>query len=251
MAIQKTDAVVIARQDLRETSLVLTLYTRNFGKIKGLLRGVRGSRAESWGMGALEILSHDDIVFYDKKKGDISTVSQCDLREFFSNIRGSLGRLAHAAYIAELLDSVTDLYEKNEDVFDLLLNSLRLMDGESSPRRVARIFEIKLLHLLGLMPTLEMCANCGARVDGLAKFSSRHGGVICKSCLGSDVNARPIMAGTAKFIEHIRRFPFEKLERVKVSETVGKELEGILRGFLDYHVERRLKTLDFIRDVEG
>lgn len=250
MAIQKTDAIVLRRQDVRETSLALTFYTRDFGKIRGLLRGVRGSRAESWGLGALEILSHDDIIFYEPKKGDVSTVSQCDLKEFFGHIRGSLDRLAYAAYIAELLDSVTDLYDPNPDVFDLLSNSLRLMDGQSSPKRVARIFEIKLLHLLGLMPTLESCATCGSKIGDSAKFSVRHGGLICKNCLCSDTNARPMMAGTARFIEHIRKFPFEKLERVKVSEAVGKELESSLRKFLDYHIERHLKTLDFIREVE-
>lgn len=250
MAIQKTDAIVLRRQDVRETSLALTFYTRDFGKIKGLLRGVRGSRAESWGLGALEILSYDDIVFYEPKKGDVSTVSQCDLKEFFGHMRGALDRLAYAAYIAELLDSVTDLYDPNAEVFELLLNSLNLMNGQSSPKRVARIFEIKLLHLLGLMPTLELCANCGVKVGESAKFSVRHGGLICKDCLGSDLNARPMMAGTARFIEHIRKFPFEKLERVKVSEAVGKELEAALRKFLDYHIERRLKTLDFLKEVE-
>jgi DNA repair protein RecO (recombination protein O) len=249
MAIQKTDAIVLRRQDLRETSLVLTFYTRSFGKVKGLLRGVRGSRAEGWGMGALEILSYDDIVFYERKKTDVSTVSQCDLKEFFGRIRGSLDRLAYASYIAELLDSVTDLYEKNEEVFELLLSSLRLMNGESSPRRAARIFEIKLLDLLGLMPTLTSCANCGSKVDGAARFSVRHGGVICKSCVGSDQNATVVMAGTVKFIEHIWNFPFEKLERVKVSESVGKELESVLRRFLDYHIERRLRTIKFIKEI--
>ena len=250
MAIQKTDAIVLRRQDVRETSLVLTFFTRDFGKVKGLLRGVRGSRAESWGLGAMEALSCDEIVFYERRKSDISTVSQCDLKEFFGRIRGFLDRMAYAAYIAELLDSVTDLYDPNEEVFELLLNSLRLMNGESSPKRVARIFEIKLLHLLGLMPTLEFCANCGSKVGETSKFSVRHGGLICRDCLGSDPNARPMMAGTARFIEHIRKFPFEKLERVKVSEAVGKELEAALRKFLDYHIERRLKTLDFIKEIE-
>ena len=249
MAIQKTDAIVLRRQDVRETSLALTFYTRDFGKIRGLLRGVRGSRAESWGLGAMEILSCDDIVFYEPKKGDVSTVSQCDLKEFFGHIRGSLDRLAYAAYIVELLDSVTDLYDPNIEVFELLLNSLRLMNGESSPKRVARIFEIKLLHLLGLMPTLEFCATCGSKVGESAKFSVRHGGLICKDCLGSDLSAQPMMAGTVRFIEHVRRFPFEKLERVKVAESVGRELELALRKFLDYHIERRLKTLEFIKAI--
>ena len=126
MPIQKSEAIVLRRQPLRETSLILTFYTKDFGKIKGILRGVRGLRGQTGG-GSLEILAHDEIVFYDRKKSDIFTTSQCDLIEFFNPIRQSLERLAYAAYMAELLDSVTAIGDKNEQVFVLLLNSLRLL----------------------------------------------------------------------------------------------------------------------------
>lgn len=249
MPIQRSEAIVLRRQDIRETSLILTFYTKDFGKIKGIMRGVRGMRGQ-YGGGSFEILSHDEIIFYDRKKSDLFTTSQCDLIEFFNPIRQSLERLAYAAYITELLDSVTTLGDKNERVFDLLLNSLRLLSGEASPRRAARIFEIKLLSLLGIMPTLESCANCAKSVDSSAKFSVTQGGLICKNCLTSDKNAHAIMQGTIKFIEHIRALPFEKVARVKVANAVGRELESTLRKFLDYHIERRLRSLEFIKEIE-
>jgi DNA repair protein RecO (recombination protein O) len=249
MPIQKSEAIVLRRQDLRETSLILTFYTKDFGKIKGILRGVRGARGQ-YGGGGLEIFAHDEIVFYERRKSDIFTTSQCDLIEFFNPIRQSLERLAYAAYIAELLDSVTAFSDKNTQVFDLLLNSLKLLSGESSARRVARIFEIKLLSLLGLMPALEACANCGGKVDSKVLFSVPQGGLICGNCLETDKGALPIMQGTVRFIEHIRSLPFEKVARVKVANAVGRELEATLRKFLDYHIERRLKSLEFIKEIE-
>jgi len=250
MPIQKSEAIVLRRQDLRETSLILTFYTRGFGKIKGIVRGVRGVRAQ-YGGGALELFALDEIVFYERKNSDVFTVSQCDLAEFFNPVRQSLERLAYANYIIELLDSVTGLSDKNTEVFQLLLNSIRLLSGESSARRVARIFEIKLLGLLGLMPSLDICAYCGGKTDPSARFSIAHGGLICKTCTDKDKNALPIMAGTVKFIEHIQELPFDKVERIKVATAVGKELESVLRKFLDYHIERRLKSLEFLREIEG
>lgn len=248
MAIQKSEGIVLNRQDLRETSLILTFYTKDFGKIKGILRGVRGARVQ--GIGAsLEIFAHDEVVFYERRRSDIYTVSQCDLLEFFGPVRESLDKLAYAAYMTELLDSVTALADKNIDVFYLLLNSLNLLSGEASPRRVTRIFEIKLLHLLGLMPGFESCMNCGCPAEPNARFSLRMGGLICKNCVASDTLSRPILPGTIRFIEHIMSSPFDRVSRIKVSEPVGRELEGILRRFLDYHIERRLKTLAFIRSV--
>ncbi|MFA5146000.1 MAG: DNA repair protein RecO [Candidatus Omnitrophota bacterium] len=249
MAIQKTEAILLSRQDLRETSLILTFYTKDFGKIKGIVRGVRGPHAQ-YGGGSLEIFALDELVFYERKKSDLYTISQCDLVEFFSPIRESLERLAYAAYMAELLDSVTSLSDPHRDVFDILLNSLRLLAGEASPKRVTRIFEIKLLSLLGLMPTLDLCANCSDKAGDGARFSFRNGGLICKKCLGSDKDAAEVLQGTVKFIEHIQGLPFDKVDRIKVSSQVGEELEKILRKFLDYHIERRLKTVKFLDTID-
>ncbi len=249
MAIQKTEGILLRRQDLRETSLILTFYTRDFGKIKGIVRGVRGPRGTCGGAN-MEIFVLDEIVFYERRKSDIFTISQCDLVEFFAPVRGSLEKLAYAAYLAELMDSVTALGDRSREAFDLLLNSLILLAGDSSAKRVARIFEIKLLHLLGLMPKLESCTGCGGTVDGSARFSFRNGGLICKKCLQSDRDARPILQGTVKFIEHIRSLPFERVARIKVASEVGHELERILRKFLDFHIERRLKTVEFLKSIE-
>jgi len=249
MPIQKSLAFVLRKQELRETSLILTFYTKDFGKIKGILRGVRGPRAQCGGAN-IEIFSLDEIVFYERKRGGIFTVSNCDLIDYFYPVRKSLEKLACAAYMVELLDSVTVLGGANEGAFELLSNSLKLLSGESSAKRAARIFEIKLLSLLGLMPTMELCAGCGRRIEKDFRFSFHNGGLICDKCYAGDRNARPILAGTAKFIEHIRSYPFEKAERIKVAREVGRELEMILRRFLDYHIERRLKTVKFLSDIE-
>jgi DNA repair protein RecO (recombination protein O) len=228
---------------------ILTFYTKDFGKIKGIIRGVRGHHAQAAGA-SLEIFAYDEIVFYERRKSDIYTVSQYDLIDFFNPVRGSLEKLAYATYMIELLDSVTALGDPNTDVFDLTLNSLKLLAGEASAKRVTRIFEIRILSLLGLMPTLTVCANCGGRADTDYRFSFRLGGLICKKCFREDIDARPILPGTVKFIEYVRSYPFEKAARIKVAQEVGRELESILRKFLDYHIERRLKTLEFLKAIE-
>ena len=79
MAIQKTDALLLRKKDLRETSLILSFFTRDFGKINGVLKGVRGSRAR--GNANPLYFSLDQIVFYEKKKSDLFIISQCDTQE--------------------------------------------------------------------------------------------------------------------------------------------------------------------------
>lgn len=250
MAIQKTHGILLRRQDLRETSIILTFYTRGFGKIKGIVRGVRGPRGYAGG-GALEVISLDEIVFYERRSGDIYTISQCDLVDYFDPVRRSLDKLSYASYMAELLDSITAAADRNDEAFDLLYNSLKLLSDDASPRRSARIFEIKILYLMGLMPSMDACAGCGGDVAQGPRFSFVRGGLVCKECARSDRQSQPILPGTAKFIEHVLTAPFEKASRIKVAAPVGRELETILRRFLDYHIERRLKTVQFIREIEG
>ncbi len=249
MAIQKTEAVLLRRRDLRETSLIVTFYTRDFGKIKGIIRGVRGHRGV-FGGASLELFALDQIVFYERRRSDICTISQFDLLEFFDPVRSSLEKLAHAAYMVELLDSVTSDNDKSVDIFDLLVASLRLLSGDSSPKRVARIFEIKLLELLGIMPRLDLCGGCGAQGEGGSRFSLKNGGYLCKACSAIDKNALPILAGTARFMEQVRILPFEKASRIRVALAVGRELESLLRKLVDYHVDRRLNTVRFLHEIE-
>jgi DNA repair protein RecO (recombination protein O) len=248
MPIQKSEALVLRKQNLRETSLIVTFFTRDFGKIKGIMRGVRGGRGAQGGA-ALEIFSRDDIIFYDRKRGDIFTVSQCDLADYFGVARESLDKLAHATYMTELLDSVTSLGDANTEVYDLAVNSLKLLCTDVSAKRVARIFEIKLLSLMGLMPSVAECVNCEGSVDDSARFSLRNGGLLCKTCLGTDKAARPVLPGTIKFIEYIQNSPFEKIDHIKVPQDVARELEQILRKFLEFHIDRRLRSVDFLKEI--
>jgi len=249
MAIQKTEAVLLRRQDLRETSLILTFYTKDFGKIKGIARGVRGACGAAGGA-SHEILSLDEIVFYERKRADVFTISQCDLIDYFNLVRNDLTRLSYAAYMAELLDSVTGIADPLRDAFELLLNSFNLLSAGASPRRVARIFEIKILSLLGMMPELESCTVCGQEAAaGPSRFSFKNGGLICAKCTGQDEASSPILPGSVKFISYVQSFPYDKAAKVKVAEQVGREVEAVLRKFLDFHIERRMRTVAFIKAV--
>lgn len=248
MSIQKNPGILLRRQELRETSLILTFFTRDFGKIKGVLRGVRGSRS-AFGQAAFEPFALDEIVFYERRGRDVFTISQCDLADYFITIRSSLERLSYAAYMTELLDSITGLSDQNPGIFELTLNSLRLLSGSTSPRRVARIYEIKLMNLQGLMPNLESCVVCGNGTGHNPRFSLRNGGLVCSKCLNADRMAVSILPGTVKYMEHVRNSDFERAASVKVAQEVGKELEKLLRNYLDYHIERRLNTLKFINDI--
>ena len=153
MAIQKTDAVLLKKKDLRETSLIATFFTRDFGKVNGVLKGARGSRARS-NTNPL-FFSLEQIIFYEKKKSDLFTISQCEAHEIFLNILKDWERTSVAYYILELLDVFTEPGETIEVLFNDLLNSFRSLDSKKDATAIARLFEVRLLLTLGLWPGSE------------------------------------------------------------------------------------------------
>ncbi|MBN1872517.1 MAG: DNA repair protein RecO [Candidatus Omnitrophica bacterium] len=253
MSIHTQDAIILHERDVRETSLLIVFYTREFGKIRGLIKGVRGPRGPLGHQ--VQIFTLNRVVFYDSKRSGIHTVSQCDLIDFFEAIRSDLVKVSYAYYFVELVNALTEEEDKNPEIFDLLLNSLELLKGSSSPRRITRIFEIRLLMLSGLMPRLNRCIVCDREIDfqaasfKKAKFSYKSGGLLCERCLEHDASAFHIMAGTAHFIEHVERAPYEQLARIKVSKDVGEELEGVMKKFIKYQLDKEIRSLGFIDKV--
>jgi DNA repair protein RecO (recombination protein O) len=255
MPIHTTDAIILRKQDIRETSLLITFYTRDFGKIKGLIKGARGPKGP---LGyQVQVFTLNRIVFYDSKRAGIHTVSQCDLLDFFETIREDILKTSYAYYFVELIDALTEEKDKNEEIFDLLLNSFNLLKSEHSPKRISRVLEIRLLMLSGLMPRLDRCVLCSRQVDfktapfNKIRFSYRSGGIICEDCFEEDNSSRRISPGTALFIDHVERTTYEKLARIKVSREVGRELEEIMKKFISYRLDTRLKSLEFLEKIEG
>jgi len=248
VAIQTTDGIILKRQNLRETSVILSFYTKDFGKISGVIRGARGPKAAIGNNP--QVFSLNRIVFYERKRGNLTSVSHCDLKDYFEPIRNNLEKTVYANYFLELLDFVTIEEDVDKDMYDLLLNSLKLLAKPVSAKRVARIFEIKLMDKSGFMPEFKECANCSKAIGQDTKFSLRHGGLLCDKCQSDDKTSIAISRGTINFIERVRKSPFELVSRIKVSQDVGMELEGFLRRFVDYHIQRSLKTVEFLKKIK-
>jgi len=255
MAATKTLALVLRTQDYRDTSLLGSFYTRDYGKIRGIVKGIRDARGRFGS--TVEPFSLNEILFYRRRRGgDLHQVTQVELVDGFAAVREDLGRLAHASYFVDLLNELVEVEDPNPGIFDLTKETLDLLSTGASPRRCARIFEIKLLESLGLMPEIRNCAACRAEDPEPAFFNVSLGGIHCASCKGalkaSDRSAStPVSRGAINFLEHVRRSEISALYRVKVAQTVGEETERILRRFVDFHLNRKLKSVIFLEKIDG
>ena len=112
MSIHKTEAIILRRMDFRETSLIVDFYTRDFGKMSGILKGIRLEPNKF--ASTVEISSHNEIVFYKKINTALHLVSACDLRDKFFNLRGSIIKAGISSFMMELVSAVMQPEDRNE-----------------------------------------------------------------------------------------------------------------------------------------
>jgi len=241
MPIQKTEALTLKTFDFRETSLIVNFFTRDFGKISGLLKGIRTDPRKF--ASTLEPFSCNEIIFYQKKEA-LHLVSQCDLKENFTPLRSSIEKVTLASMIMELIDALMPVEDKNPEVFELALSCLNAMCTSYDVDKITTIFKIKILALSGFKPHFDSCIGCGSRILGDAKFSVELGGLLCSRCFKKDYKARSIFRGTTATILHIERNDITNNMRLGINPQINRELNGILRSFFNFHIEKKLKTQD-------
>jgi DNA repair protein RecO (recombination protein O) len=241
MPAEKALALVVRGTDWSETSRIATLFTREFGKVRGLAKG--GRRLKSGFEVAFDLLSVCHVVFFKKASGGLDLFTEAQLAERFPNLRRDLMSLYAGYYVAELLADGTQDYDPHPALFDVALDALRSFTADRVPGLVSR-FELAWLKELGYSPRLDACAVCGAR-EGLADAAGRvvygatAGGVLCPKCQPTARDRRPVSAtGFAKL---------RSLVRAEAEPTdVGPEVRSLLGFVVSGVLTRRPKMLDYL-----
>ncbi|SDC74510.1 MULTISPECIES: DNA repair protein RecO [unclassified Candidatus Frackibacter] len=247
MSLYKTDAIVLRHYEFDEADKLIVLYTRDYGKVKAVANGARKTKSRL--AGGVELFTYNDLLLYQGKS--LSTISQCEIKNSFAKLRSDLFKMAYASYLAEVVNEFTVEEEKNESVFALLLATLHLLNDGGDLEIITRFFELRLLNLLGYRPVIDICVECDkelAEVKQL-RFSSVAGGLICPQCSKVDQYAMRLSKGTAAIMKRLLTIDYKKLDRLKVPNRSKKELAKILPNYLQSIIEKKLKSLDFIKTL--
>jgi len=248
MSIDKAQGIVLSKRDLRETSIIADFYTKEFGKISGILKGIR-TEPEKFASN-LELFSLNEIIFYRKTNSNLHLVSQADKLDNFTRIRQSIDRTSTAGFMIELINSIMQPEDKNEEIFNLALASLKELETNYNPEKIATIFKIKILSLSGFKPHFDSCVCCLDKIMGQSKFSLSLGGLLCPRCMPKDPGSRAIFRGTIATVLHIERNSFTSSLNLGMNPQIKKELDLILNSFLNFHLGRELKSQKLINKLE-
>jgi len=238
MGIHTTEAIVLRRYPFRETSVTLTCLTDGFGKLKGLVKGLRAqpNRHRS----PMEPLTINRIVFYDTRTSQLHLISQCDLLSPLLALQRDLETMRLAAMCVELVDAIVPLEEPQPGVYRLLKQTLeRLCLGGDSLLAVRVHFIARLLRLAGFQPQLDECTGCGIAVHAAGYWSARQGGLLCESCLHEDPHAE---AASSQLLDALSAFSHSD-QPMAAEEPLLSVLRGRLDMFLRWRLDHPLKTL--------
>lgn len=242
--IAKTEGIILKSFDFRETSRIATFFTKDFGKVKGVLKGIRKD-PRKFGS-SVEKFSLNDIVYYQYRNSDIHLVSQCDMKDYYPGLRQDLERMTAASYAAELIDALLPAEENNLKIYHLMQAFLRCLQTTSDVSKLVQTFQIKILSLSGFQPHLETCVSCNQNVSETPRFSLRLGGLLCGVCKDGAGEATPISLGAVASIVHIQKNDWEFAIRLGMAPFIKKELKYVLNHFLVFHLERHLRSTRFL-----
>ena len=185
MASEKSLAIVLRVTEYSETSCIVNLLTREFGRIGAIAKGAR--RPKSPFSAAIDVLAVCQIVFINKPSA-LSILTEAKLERRFRAGETDLKRLYAGYYVIELIRTLTDEGDRAPELFDLTQEMLVQLDegnfSENEMNHQLLQFELSLLDLLGQLPMLTRCVSCGREKTMLSEvnFGLNAGGVLCQTC---------------------------------------------------------------------
>jgi len=151
----KVDGIILKRRNVGEADRILTVFTRQFGKISIKAVGVR--KITSRRASHIELLNHVTMGLY--KGQGMYLLIEAIAQENFPSVKEDLKKIGFAYHICELVDGLCPENQENEAIFDLLSNVLQKLSKEEDIAVVIHDFEIQLLTLLGYWSTSQSTAN--------------------------------------------------------------------------------------------
>ncbi len=235
-------AVVIRQRELGEADRILVLYTRERGKVSAVAKGIRRSRSRL--AGSLQLFSLVEVQLAAGRS--LEVITQARSGTAFHNLGSDMTRFAHASYVAELLDTLTEEGLADPYLYDLLVDTLQGLDAGGDPSTLRHAFELKTLGQLGYGPELTSCASCGTEIGAKARgFSVTQGGVLCARCLASSGGTALSTAGL-RALHELLALDMAVLSTRSLNSATREEIGRLMRSYVPFHVGRELRSAAFL-----
>lgn len=250
MGFTKTEAIVLRTKNLREADKLITLYTKEYGKMQAVAKGL-GKIKTGYGA-SLEIFSHNQVMLFAKTEKDMAKITGCKILHPFYSLRESFFKYSMASYLLELVDQLSEYHQANDEIFNLLGKSFSLMEKGVLKNRQNYLllwewFAAKLLTLSGYKLSLEFCVFCRQRASEKKQMhiSFSAGGLVCSNCFSEHQNTYQIKPEVLSGLNLLQKCELMKLSTIDLDVEIRLQLKKYLEEYYNYLLGYELNCQKF------
>lgn len=246
MPLVKATAIVLRSRKWGDADRIVTFYSKERGKIRGVARGAR--RPKSRFGAALEPFSLCRLNLFEKSGDSLFRISHVDLVRSSQKLLESLVLIDSAARMVNVVGAITPDGDPDPLLFDTLEQGLTSLQENEDPTFMALLFQIRLLGMTGFRPQTDHCASCGkTQCVGAPQFSPVAGGLVCISCAAHQrVRCVSLSRGSLSFLQQAIRLDPAVVTRLRASGQVRGEVEAAIEGYVTVVAGKRLPSANFL-----
>jgi DNA repair protein RecO (recombination protein O) len=238
------EAIVLGRRNFSETSLILTLFTRELGRVDCLAKGCR--RASSQMRGHFDLFNREEVLLWPRPRNGLDLATDSLIVTEYMRLRKDFRAFAAAALAGEILSIACQKHDPHENAYDVFLNYLEELNRGGDVIFLALKFLLEVLPPLGYAPQLHNCANCGKELKAEEKtqLSGKDGGLICAGCAG----------GAGKFLPQEATRMLREIsspEQSAADKKMPKRLLMALLDYIQYNLARELRSAKVFSRLAG
>jgi DNA repair protein RecO (recombination protein O) len=256
MSVLTSEAVVLRTWPLRESDLIVSFFTRDYGRLKGVAKAALKSRKRFGG--ALEPMTMARAWFAERPRQELVRLDQLEIVR--SPLSGPVDqvRLTVLSFFAELIDEALPEHDPQETVFRLLVSVLEQTSAAKpeagselgQPWMPLTYFALWMTRLMGLLPDVTRCTACGEALQPPeVSFSSHSDGLFCAVHRGS--NANVLSADSWQLAQRMLRAPVAAFAGELWPRRRAQDLRRFAVQSLERHLERKLRTAEALNRLVG
>lgn len=237
--------IVIRNQDYGETHKLVTIFSKELGKITAIARGAKKTRSRM--SSVTQLFTQGEYLIYLSK--GLSTLQQGQIINSYRHIGEDIEKTAYAAYIIELTDKLTDDKERDPFIYDQLVLTLQWINDETDFLVPVMMYELKLFRKGGFSPVLDKCVRCSS-VEFPFAFSIEEGGLLCNRCRYLDNNAVGLGDSFVKLINTLQKVGLERVGNISIKRENVRLLRNLLDEYYDKYGGFLLKSKRFLAQID-
>ncbi len=255
MAIVDAAGVVTKETKYGDTSRILTVVTKNLGRISILAGNAR--KGKSGLLTATGLFAYSRFTLFKSNSSSLYKLNEGELIHSFSELHESLDGMAFAAYFCDLTNFIVQEGDPNAPQVELLLRALYLLSRvvtnptptqNAEFEKIKAVFEFRSLMLDGRLPDMSCCGGCG-KLDGLHFLSPLDGKVYCEKCIADKTGIIRINNAILAAISYIALAADKKEFSFTLPPPSLKYLSEVGENCIETIFEHRFKTLEYLRKV--